>query len=191
MVGVETVIFQALWLMLPAYAANPAAQLCGGGLPIDFGKKWRDGQPILGEGKTWRGLVGGLIGGVFVGGIQIAIAAAVDNPARVPTFSPSLGPASPASFLVVFTLALGALIGDASKSFVKRRMHRPRGANLPIVDQYDFVFGAWLLALLVLPAWFLANFTVEVIVVVILITFFLHRGVSVLGYRMGLKAEPW
>jgi CDP-2,3-bis-(O-geranylgeranyl)-sn-glycerol synthase len=177
--------------MLPAYAANPAAQLTGGGMPIDFGKKWRDGQRILGEGKTWSGLVGGLVGGVFVGGIQIAIAAAVDNPALVPTFDPSLGPASPASFLVVFTLALGALLGDAGKSFVKRRLRRARGANLPIVDQYDFVVGAWFLGLLLFPVWFVVNFQVEVIIVVILITFFLHRAVSVLGYRMGLKAEPW
>ena len=189
--GFEVVIFQALWLMLPAYAANPAAQLTGGGLPMDFGKRWRDGQPILGEGKTWRGLAGGVLGGVFVGGIQIAIAAAVADPALVPTFDPGLGQASPASFLVVFALAMGALLGDSAKSFVKRRMHLTRGANLPIVDQYDFVVGAWLVTLVLFPSWFLVNFRLEVIAVVILLTFFLHRGVSVLGYRMGLKAEPW
>jgi len=57
------IIIQALWLVLPAYIANASALLVGGGTPIDFGKKWKDGNRILGDGKTWRGL----ISGAFVG----------------------------------------------------------------------------------------------------------------------------
>ena len=51
------IILQALWLILPAYVANASAVLVGGGTPVDFGKNWRDGKRILGDGKTWRGLL--------------------------------------------------------------------------------------------------------------------------------------
>lgn len=190
-VGVETVIFQAVWLMLPAYVANPAAQLTGGGGPLDFGRAGRDGERLLGDGKTWRGLLGGVLGGLLVGGLQVAAAASVDNPAALPTFDPGGGPASPASFLVIVALAFGALLGDAVKSYAKRRLRLKRGESLPVADQYDFVLGAWILTVLLFPRWFAVNFRPEAILVILLITFFLHRGVSLLGYRMGLKAEPW
>lgn len=184
-------VFQALWLMLPAYVANPSAQLTGGGLPLDLGRVGRDGERLLGDGKTWRGLAGGLLGSLLIGGLQIAAAAVVAKPAVLPTFDPGGGPASPASFVVVFTLALGALLGDALKSFAKRRLKYPRGARLPIADQYDFVLGAWVLSIALFPTWFESNFRLESIVVILLLTYFLHRGTSALGYRMGLKAEPW
>lgn len=158
---------------------------------MDFGRSMRDGERILGTGKTWRGLLGGILGGLFVGGIQIAIAAAVGDPKLVPTFDPGLGAASPASFLVVFVLALGALLGDATKSFAKRRLKLKRGHHLPVADQYDFVLGTWILSILVFPAWFASNFALEGMLVIVLVNYFLHRGTSVLGYRMGLKAEPW
>lgn len=189
--GVETVIFHAVWLMLPAYVANPAAQLTGGGTLMDFGRSGRDGERFLGDGKTWRGLLGGVLGSLVVGGLQVAAAASVDDPAALPTFDPAGGPAGPASFLVIVSLACGALLGDAVKSYAKRRIHLRRGESLPVADQYDFVLGAWILTLLLFPRWFAVNFRPEAIVVVLLITFFLHRGTSLLGYRMGLKAEPW
>jgi len=177
--------------MLPAYVANPAAQLTGGGTPLDFGRAARDGERLLGDGKTWRGLFGGVLGALFVGGLQVAAAAAVADPKVLPTFDPGGQAAGPASFLVVATLGLGALVGDAVKSLAKRRLHLPRGASLPLADQYDFVLGAWVLSLALFPRWFEASFPLEAILVVLFITFFLHRGVSIVGYRMGLKAEPW
>jgi CDP-2,3-bis-(O-geranylgeranyl)-sn-glycerol synthase len=177
--------------MLPAYFANPAAQLTGGGLALDFGAHGRDGERLLGEGKTWRGLFGGVLGGMLIGGLQIAVAAAVDNPLVVPTFNPTGGKAGAGSLGVILALALGALLGDAVKSYAKRRLKRPRGAKLPLADQYDFVLGAWVLTVAFYPAWFQSNFTLGAILVIALLTFFMHRAVSVLGHRMGLKAEPW
>jgi CDP-2,3-bis-(O-geranylgeranyl)-sn-glycerol synthase len=158
---------------------------------MDFGRKARDGRPLLGPGKTWRGLAGGVLGGLFIGGIQITASAAYGDPSILPSFAPTGGPAEPASFLVVFTLALGAMMGDAAKSFAKRRLGLDRGRKLPFADQYDFVVGAWLLTFLLFPAWFASMFSIEVIVSVVLVTFAMHRAVSQIGYRMGLKAEPW
>jgi CDP-2,3-bis-(O-geranylgeranyl)-sn-glycerol synthase len=145
----------------------------------------------LGPGKTWRGLVGGCLGGLAVGSLQIVAAAAVDDPAVLPTFDPSGGAASPWSFAVVGVLALGALVGDAVKSYAKRRIGKERGDRLPVADQYDFVVGSWVLAFVAFPAWFAASFPLVAVAFILLITFALHRGVSRLGYRMGLKAEPW
>src|SRR3989442_11408209 len=54
---------QALWFFLPAYVANPMAVVFGGGTPIDFGRTLRDGERLFGDGKTWRGLVGGTLAG--------------------------------------------------------------------------------------------------------------------------------
>jgi len=64
---VYEIILQALWLILPAYIANASAVLVGGGTPIDFGKNWKDGKRILGDGKTWRGLISGAFIGITSG----------------------------------------------------------------------------------------------------------------------------
>ena len=61
------IIIQALWLIIPAYIANASAVLVGGGTPIDFGKNWKDGRRILGDGKTWNGLIVGAFFGITSG----------------------------------------------------------------------------------------------------------------------------
>ena len=60
-------IILIMWYLLPAYIANTVAALVGGGSPIDGGNNWNDGERILGDGKTWKGLIGGTIGGVVTG----------------------------------------------------------------------------------------------------------------------------
>src|SRR3989304_2421031 len=46
------------------------------------------------------------------------------------------------ALLASAALAIGALLGDLWGAFVKRRLHRPRGAKTTGLDQYDFVIGA-------------------------------------------------
>src|SRR2546426_2449162 len=59
-------ILQALWFFLPAFLANPMAVVFGGGTPIDFCRTLGDRERLFGDGKTWRGLVGGpVLGGVL------------------------------------------------------------------------------------------------------------------------------
>src|SRR2546426_9134833 len=58
---------QALWFFLPAFVANPMAVVFGGGTPIDFGRILRDGERLFGDGKTWRGLVGGTLIAALLG----------------------------------------------------------------------------------------------------------------------------
>src|SRR5437762_537552 len=64
---------QALWFFLPAFIANPMAVVFGGGPPIDLGRSLSDGQRIFGDGKTWRGLVGGTLAGAILGLLAIIV----------------------------------------------------------------------------------------------------------------------
>lgn len=176
---------QAFWFFLPAFVANPMAVVFGGGAPVDFGHALKDGERIFGDGKTWRGLVGGTLAGAVLGLLL-----------SVP-FDPSSGWSfgSPAdAFLVSGVLAIGALLGDLGGAFVKRRMHMPRGAKAPGLDQYDFVVGGLLLSLAI-PTWSIPRFfsgeALLGFLAIILITPALHRAVNVVGFRIGKKHEPW
>ena len=68
-------VLVTVWLMLPAYLGNTIASIVGGGSPIDNGRNWNDGRRILGDGKTWRGLIGGVLGGMLVGHLQMTAGA--------------------------------------------------------------------------------------------------------------------
>ncbi len=187
---------QALWFFLPAFVANPSAVLWGGGTPMDFGRTLQDGERLFGDGKTWRGLVGGTLSGAFLG-LLLFLPFAALNPASSWSFgqpsSDALGGALVA-FAASAVLALGALLGDLVAAFIKRRMHKPRGAKAPGLDQYDFVVGALLTSLLVagwsVPRFFSGDAWFGLLAI-ILITPALHRGVNIVGYRMGKKHEPW
>jgi len=172
----------AVWAMLPAYLPNNAAVLAGGGPPIDGGRQWR-GVRLLGDGKTWRGLAVGTVTGMGVAFLLSGLA---------PTASELLGVGVPRfPLVVVVSLPVGAMLGDITASFVKRRTGRERGASLPLVDQLDLVVGALLLTFLAAPDWTLATFTGPVLVAVLVLTPVLHLGTSGIGYLLGLKQEPW
>ena len=61
-------VITVLILYGPAYLANTGAMLFGKWIPdatglpkipIDQGRNWYDGNRILGDGKSWNGLLGG------------------------------------------------------------------------------------------------------------------------------------
>jgi CDP-2,3-bis-(O-geranylgeranyl)-sn-glycerol synthase len=187
---------QALWFFLPAFVANPTAVLWGGGPPMDFGRTLRDGERLLGDGKTWRGLVGGTLSGAVLGLLLFLPfgLAAPDSSWSFGAPQTDLASAAPTAFAASAVLALGALLGDVVGAFIKRRLHKPRGAKAPVLDQYDFVVGG-LLASLLVAGWSVPRFfsgdAWYGLLAIILITPALHRGVNILGYRMGRKHEPW
>ena len=166
--------------MLPAYVPNPVAALLGGGTPIDLGKNYSDGNRIFGDGKTYRGLFSGILAGIITGLILIWLAG------RFP------GMVLPEhTLLSVILLATGALLGDLVKSFFKRRFHVERGAKWPIADQYDLVAGAFLLLLILDPAWLFATVSLPVFIVILIITPILHRATNIIGYVFRIKEVPW
>ena len=187
---------QALWFFLPAFVANPSAVLWGGGTPMDFGRTLRDGHRLFGDGKTWRGLIGGTLSGAVLG-LLLFLPFGLLAPSSSWSFGApqtNFVAAAIAAFFASATLALGALLGDLVGAFVKRRMGKPRGAKAPGLDQYDFVVGGLVLSLLVagwsVPRFFSGDGWYGLLAI-ILITPALHRGVNILGYRMGKKHEPW
>ena len=162
------VVGSALWFILPAYVANATPVVLGGGRPIDGGRKFIDGRPIFGAGKTWRGFAAGLAAGIVVGLFQGLIVA---EPSRY--------------ILLGFLLALGALLGDLLGSFTKRRLGIKRGGAAPGLDQLGFVMVALLLASPIhTPSW-------EAIAAIIAITPVLHVATNFTGYKLGLKGRPY
>jgi len=183
-----TSIAVGIWVFLPALVPNSAAVLFGGGAPIDRGRTWR-GKRILGDGKTWSGLVGGVLSGILVGFVQLL----VTTPSAGTEYL-GYGPMPQAAGIIV-VMAVGSLLGDMGGAFLKRRMGLERGAKATGLDQYDFVVGALLLTALFFPAWF-SGIYIEgngllALLALIIIVPVIHRLVNIIGYRRGLKKEPW
>ncbi len=183
-------IASGLWVMVPALVPNPGAVIFGGGTPVDFGKEWR-GCRILGDGKTWNGLIGGISFGILIGGLQILGESSYGY--YLPGFI-GLGP-MPTALGVVATLAIGSLLGDMGGAFIKRRLGMVRGHKAPVLDQYDSIAGGLLLTLAVFPDWIMHTFLQGdawvSLVAVIVAAYLLHRSVNIIGYKAGLKREPW
>jgi len=158
-------IAEALKFIFPAYCANAIPVLAGGGTPIDFGKTFSDGRPIFGKNKTFRGFFAGLLVGSAVGILESILF----------NYHMSFG----------FLLSLGALFGDLAGAFIKRRLNIAPGELLPIVDQIDFILGAFLFAL---P---LQILYLELIVVALVLTPPIHLLTNFGAYKFGLKSNPW
>jgi CDP-2,3-bis-(O-geranylgeranyl)-sn-glycerol synthase len=183
--GFEIIIAQAFWLILPAYIANASAVLVGGGTPIDFGKNWKDGKRILGDGKTWRGLIIGTLVGM-IGGFGLSVAAKYVAMTEFAYVGISDFYGFPLMVPIVFSICFGALLGDIIESFFKRRAGRKRGEDWIPFDQLDFILGvlffsfliAGLLQILGLTPggenWFIKNFTIWHILFLLIVTPFFH-----------------
>jgi len=164
-------ILKSLCYILPAYCANGAPVIFGGGRPLDFGKRFLDGRPIFGSHKTIRGFISGLTIGTFVGLIQWIFGANV----------PHLKVGVPLGF----ALSLGAMIGDLLGSFIKRRLNLKPGASLPIIDQMSFVVVALAFGSLIEPP------TPTEVIIILLLTGLLHLLTNRIAYHLRIKGIPW
>ena len=182
------VALSGIFLFLPALVPNSAAVLFGGGTPVDFGRTWR-GKRILGDGKTWTGLIGGIAAGTSLG-IILAIATLIFDFPEQWTWGSGLD-----AMGVVFALALGSLLGDMTGAFIKRRLGMERGHKAPILDQHDFGAGGLGITALLFPAWVASHYVngESIVALIALLVFVpvLHRTVNIIGYKMGKKKEPW
>lgn len=167
-------LLRALWFILPAYIANATPPVFARirrihkyHRPVDGGKKLK-GKEIFGEGKTWLGLISGVLAGTAFGFLQ------------------SLTNVQPMMTLkLALALSLGALIGDMVGSFIKRRLGFGRGKAVPLLDQLDFLLGAFILSSLVVGI----NFSYLIILLVI--TPIVHLGANIIGYKLKIKKVPW
>ncbi len=158
-------LFEALLFIGPSYVANAAPLLFGGGAPIDRGRNFTDGKPILGSHKTVRGFFAGIIAGTIIGMLE----SLVDGRLLL------AGP----------VIALGAVLGDLLGAFVKRRLNIKPGSALPVLDQLDFVLGGLVLGSPFFPIGWTA------ILLVVLVTPPIHLGTNFGAYLLKIKKTYW
>jgi hypothetical protein len=111
--AVSRYLFPLLLLVIANTSACLAAFVFGEefAAPLDFGITLRDGTRLLGSHKTWRGLISAAIAcGMVTQNLQLGLLRGA----------------------VFGTLAL---LGDATSSFVKRRLRLPPGAEVLGLDQ--------------------------------------------------------
>ncbi len=162
---IYSVFLYPIIYIFPAYAANGAPVLFGGGAPIDGKRKFR-GKRIFGDNKTIRGAVAGIIAGAAVGLIEY----------------PFLHFMLPIAVL----LAIGAISGDLVGSFIKRQLGFKPGKGFPIMDQYGFFVVALLFAFLLghMPGLYGMLF-------LIILTGLMHVATNRGAYALHLKSVPW
>ena len=151
--------------IFPAYAANGAPVLFGGGAPLDFKRKFM-GKRIFGDNKTIRGTIAGLLIGILAGGLE------------------SL--AFPFMLKISILLAIGAIFGDLLGSFIKRRMSFKSGRSFPIMDQFGFMVFALIFA------FWLGNLpTLYGIAFIVVLTGIMHPLTNLGAHLLKLKSVPW
>lgn len=192
--------------------------------PIDGGRVGKDGKRILGPGKTWRGLVGGTVLGAvtavvvawlvppftadglwdgwdyslggYAGG-EIGSEGSCDPGAGDCATGDAVNAAWWAIALFGAFVGFMSLVGDAVKSYFKRRTGRDRGKPWFPFDQLDFVvFGLLAMAIaspLLADGWVKAALLDDwvVLATIVVLTPLLHFLVNVLGYALKLKEVPW
>jgi CDP-2,3-bis-(O-geranylgeranyl)-sn-glycerol synthase len=175
-------VFQVLYFFLPAYLANMSPVLIRGRFealasPIDGGRTlW--GKRILGDHKTWRGLLAGIVAGALVFELQRLVYEAGIAQGLV-LIDYSAHPLIPG-----LLMGLGAGIGDAVKSFFKRRIGIEPGESWPVFDQLDFFLGAYVFVSLVYaPPLLLTIASLPIIL-------FGNIASNAIGYWLGFK-ETW
>lgn len=169
-----TLLFYPIIFILPAWVANGAPVIFGGGTPLDFNKTFM-GKPILGKHKTIRGTVSGICAGFIITLFEY------------PFFS----------YLLVtgILLSIGAIVGDLVGSFIKRRLGLKESHGFPIMDQYLFLVFAFLFALPFVnmsnPVGIAILSNPVGIVVLVILTGVLHKLTNVLAYKAKIKKVPW
>lgn len=157
----------AIYIAIPTYVANSTPVLLGGGAPIDRERKFIDGRRILGTNKTVRGFSYGLLLGSLA---ALAEAILFSNYVLLP---------------VGIVASIGALLGDLSGAFLKRRLNIPPGNPLLVVDQLDFILGAILLTSPIL------KITAAAALILVVATIPIHLLSNAIAYVLRLKKRLW
>ncbi|MGC8479139.1 MAG: CDP-2,3-bis-(O-geranylgeranyl)-sn-glycerol synthase [Candidatus Micrarchaeia archaeon] len=162
---IYTIILFPIFYIFPAYVANGAPVIFGGGKPIDMGKKFRN-KPIFGKHKTIRGFVFGILSGVLIGALESLIL--------------------PQMFIIGIALSIGTLLGDMLGSFIKRQIGYKEGKDVFLMDQYLFLIVALMFA-------FPLGSTPSIygIIFILLLTGVLHKTTNLIAHKAKLKEVPW
>lgn len=168
-------ILDLLAFLLPIYIANSSPVVLGGGTPLDLGLGLPDGRRLLGDGKTLRGFVGGVLAGTVAGGLIATVY-------LLPYFTDAQG-----QFIGAFALSLGALCGDALGSFIKRRVGIGAGKQF----MPDTVIFLAIALIFVFPVSKVMLYDPLNLIFFFSLTIIMHPLSNAIANRFGLKKVPW
>ena len=128
---------------------------------VDFGHKLPDNKPIFGDSKTWRGVIAACI----------ATAAA----AWLFGYSPQTG----------LLVAVYAVLGDLTSSFIKRRLGKPPSSMAPLLDQIpESLFPA----LMMMEVF---KLDISSVMQLVLIFIIIELLLSHVLYKWGVRERPY
>ncbi|MFA6065022.1 MAG: CDP-2,3-bis-(O-geranylgeranyl)-sn-glycerol synthase [archaeon] len=160
-----------LLYVFPLYIANATPIIVHGKTQLDLGLKIF-GKPILGKGKTIIGTLAGITAGTLAGAIIALI-------------FPYVLIVIPNYFGLALFLSTGAILGDITKSFFKRRFGIKSGQQWVLADQLDFIVGG-----LIVSTFFRIP-EVWLVLVLLVATFFIHSASNYVAFKLKLKKVPW
>ncbi len=169
-----TYILSALYFFLPAYMANMMPVLLKR-MPLLDKPIW---ERKLGNHKTWRGLIAGVLTGLLVFWLQKIIF--ILGYTRI-----ALIDYADYSIILGLLLGFGAMLGDLVKSYYKRKAGLKPGESWKIFDQVDFAVGAIILG------WFIYVPPVSAVIIILLASPVLHILFNHLGYWLGINKSRW
>ncbi len=182
------IIVLSLWFFLPAGLANGAPVIANKipylnrfATPVDFGAHFR-GRRLLGDNKTWRGVITGVVVAMLTCVIQghvFSRSLYLQNIFSGTSYS-ELSP-----WLIGLLLGVGAIfVGDVMESLIKRLRGIPSGESWFPFDQLDYIAGGLLLSSLVV------RLNLEQYVAIVVVWFSLHIISVYISYLLGLKDNP-
>lgn len=179
-------LFFVFWFFAPSGIANIGAFFSGKipvikhfTYPADFYLKFR-GKRILGNNKTIRGFICGIILSISLVYLQIFIYQHVHF-----VRSSMLLNYNTINPLIFGGLSgFGALVGDSVKSFFKRQLNIPPGGSWFPFDQIDYIFGG------IFFISFYIRLTYLEYIALFLMWFLLHPLTTLIGYLLRLKDSP-
>ena len=188
----ENIFIDSILFIFPAFVANGIPTILGKGKrfnrPIDGGRYWFDGKRILGDGKTVRGLISGVLSGMLSCMAIIVVAEQFNYPLafmNLRSYFPILQSNGLLFGAIIgFLLGFGALFGDMVGSFIKRRSGLQRGESYMFMDQLGFLVTALLFTAAIIP------WPVAWIVFLVPTTLILHISTNLLSYKVGLQEVP-
>lgn len=214
--GILSLSLMVLWLYLPGFLANTFAMMWGkwlpktgyGPWPIDGGRRMKDGNRILGDGKTWNGLIGGSLTSGLLCVLIVSLMGDVPTSTDIESsvFAHPLtgyegtwfdvGSVGLSAFILGSFLGFACLIGDSTGSFIKRRRGLKREGDVsskaPLLDTLPFAIMVFLWGQLFLQNSLLSDTELILpMVVIVVITPILHRSFNLIGYYIGWKDVPY
>ncbi len=179
-------LFFVFWFFAPVGLANEAAWVSGKipfinkfSFPVDFYAKYRK-KRVLGNHKTIRGFLFGILAGIIAVYIQIYLYQHIAYLRQIiPLNYNSINP------IIFGTLSgFGAIIGDSVKSFFKRQIGIQPGNSWFPFDQIDYTLGG------IIFTSFYIRLSLYHYVLLFLLWFILHPLFNLIGYLLKLKDKP-